>query len=103
MPNPKTIELKACRPWLAAEIEAVRPRIVVALGATAAQTLLGAGFRLTQNRGEVLSSDLVATVMTTVHPASILRVPDKTARHQAMREFVEDLQRIVKTLGALAT
>lgn len=101
--KPKTIELKACRPWLAAEVDAVRPRIVVALGASAAQALLGASFRLTKHRGEMLRSDLSAHVMTTVHPASILRAPDSEARHQAMREFVDDLETIAEAVRRLRT
>src|SRR5215469_4210707 len=81
--KPKRTEIVACRPWLQEEIELVRPDLVVALGATAAQVLLGASFRLTKHRGEVLQSDLAPRVMATVHPSSILRAPDAAARRQA--------------------
>ena len=92
--KPKRTEVQACLPWLQAEIERVKPRIVVALGATAAQALLGASFRLTRHRGESLSSPLAPRVFATVHPSSILRAPGDDARHAAMAEFVADLKAI---------
>lgn len=90
--KPKTIEIRACEPWLEAEIRQVRPEIVVALGATAAQTLMGPKFRLTEQRGKEVSSPLAARVVATVHPSSILRSLDDISRRREMRKFVEDLQ-----------
>ena len=98
--KPKRTEIVACRPWLQEEIELVRPDLVVALGATAAQVLLGASFRLTKHRGEVLQSDLAPRVMATVHPSSILRAPDAAARRQALADFVSDLKLVRRFMKA---
>jgi uracil-DNA glycosylase len=92
--KPNSAEIAACRPWLEAEIAALKPRVIVCLGATAAQALLGRDFRVTQHRGELLKSPLAPYVMATVHPSSILRAPDDEARHAEMRRFVEDLRKI---------
>ena len=92
--KPKQLEIRACRPWLEAEIRAVRPRVLVAMGATAAQTLLGPTFRLTKHRGEVLSSELAPRIVVTVHPSSILRAPDDETRHREMANFIEDLRSV---------
>jgi uracil-DNA glycosylase len=81
-------------PWLEAEIARIRPRVIVCLGATAAQALLGRDFRVTQHRGELLDSALAPYVMATVHPSSILRAPDETTRQEEMRRFVEDMGKI---------
>jgi DNA polymerase len=89
--KPKTIEIRACAPWLEAEIALIRPELVVALGATAAQALLGSSFRLTQHRQELLSSPLAPRVVATVHPSSILRADDAT-REAEIEAFVEDLR-----------
>jgi uracil-DNA glycosylase len=97
--TPKVYEVRACRPWLEAELEVVKPALVVALGATAAQTLLGPAFRLTQHRGEVLRSELVDRIMATLHPSAILRVPSEE-RDEAMRGFVADLKAAAKQLAA---
>jgi uracil-DNA glycosylase family protein len=97
--TPKVYEVRACRPWLEAELEVVKPALVVALGATAAQTLLGPAFRLTQHRGEVLRSELVGKLMATLHPSAILRVPSEE-RDEAMRGFVADLKAAAKQLAA---
>jgi DNA polymerase len=94
--KPKVIEIQACVPWLAAEIEVVRPQVVVALGATAAQAMLGSDFRLTKHRGEVLSSELAPRVIATVHPSSILRARDDETRHIEMAMFIEDLKHIAE-------
>lgn len=91
--KPKVIEVQACRPWLEAELKVVKPQLVVALGATAAYTLLGPKFRLTQHRGELVSSPLAERVMATVHPSSILRQRDSDSRHREYAWFVEDLRR----------
>jgi DNA polymerase len=92
--KPNAREIAACRPWLEAELAVVRPRVLVCLGATAAQALLGKSFRVTQSRGEILASELAGTVMATVHPSSILRAPDDETRRREMRLFVRDLARI---------
>lgn len=91
--KPKVIEIQACRPWLEAELRVVRPKLVVALGATAARSLLGAAFRLTKQRGELVASPLHDRVMATIHPSAILRAPSSEDRHREFRHFVEDLQR----------
>lgn len=96
--KPRTIEIRACEPWLEAEIEVVHPKIVVALGATAAQALHGPKFRLTQHRGEILSSPLAEAVLATVHPSSILRASDSEARHREMGKFVEDLEVVARAM-----
>ena len=90
--KPNAREIAACRPWLLAEIEAVRPQVIVCLGATAAQSLLGAGFRVTQHRGEPIASPFAAPIVPTVHPSSILRARDDETRHREMRAFIEDLR-----------
>ncbi len=91
--KPKVIEIQACRPWLEAELKVVKPQLVVALGATAAYTLLGPKFRLTQQRGRLVASPLAERVIATVHPSSILRAPDSDTRHREFAWFVEDLRR----------
>jgi DNA polymerase len=96
--KPNAREIRACRPWLQAELADVEPRVVVALGATAAQALLGASFRVTQQRGKPLEgTGLAPYVIATVHPASILRAPDPESREAEGRAFVEDLK-VVKGL-----
>jgi uracil-DNA glycosylase len=96
--KPNAKEIGACKPWLDVEIALVRPRVIVCLGATAAQALLGRGFRVTQQRGTFAESPLAEFVTATVHPSSILRAPDDEARRQEMREFVADLKKVAKTL-----
>jgi uracil-DNA glycosylase len=94
--KPSAREIAACRPWMDAEMAALKPSVIVCLGATAAQALLGRTFRVTQHRGEFLESSLAPHVMATVHPSSILRAPDEETRHQQEREFVRDMSRIAK-------
>ena len=94
--KPNAVEIKACRPWLEAEIAVIKPQVVVALGATAAQALLGAQFRVTKQRGQFLESTLAPYVMATVHPSSILRAPDDETRRLEYREFVNDLKKLSK-------
>jgi uracil-DNA glycosylase family protein len=96
--NPAAEEIRACRPWLDAEIAVVRPRVVVALGATAARALIGPKFRVTERRGEVVETDLPALVTATVHPSSILRAPDDAAREAAHAAFVRDLTTVARLL-----
>lgn len=98
--KPKVTEVRACRPWLEAELHAVRPRIVVALGATAAQTLLGSDFRLTKHRGRVVSSEIAARVIATVHPSSILRASDDETRRREMAAFIADLRNVSDALAS---
>lgn len=100
--KPKTIEIRACEPWLEAELRRVHPQVVVALGATAAQALLGNAFRLSKHRGEVLSSPLASRVVATVHPSAILRAPDSETRHRELAKFVEDLGHVASLLQASA-
>jgi DNA polymerase len=95
--KPAAGEVRACNPWLREEIRLVKPRVVVALGATAAQALLGKQFRVTQNRGKPLPSELAEVVVATVHPSSILRAPDD-ARDDARRQFVADLKVVARYL-----
>jgi DNA polymerase len=97
--KPNSQEINACRPWLEAEIAVVKPKVVVALGATAAQALLGAQFRVTKNRGEFLESTLAPYIMATVHPSSILRAPDDETRRLEYRRFVDDLKKLARVLS----
>lgn len=90
--KPKTIEIRACKPWLEAEIAVVRPGLIVALGATAAHSLLGSGFRLLANRGKLIADVLASPVMATIHPSAILRAPDDRTRRGEMGKFTEDLE-----------
>ena len=92
--KPSASEILACRPWLDAEIAALKPAVIVCLGATAAQALLGASFRVTARRGEFVESPLAAHVMATVHPSSILRAPDDRTRHREKQKFIADLKQI---------
>lgn len=96
--TPKIIEVRACAPWLRAEIERVRPRVVILLGATAAKSVLGPSFRVTLHRGERVPSDLAERVVATVHPSSLLRMPDAEARARAFDEFVDDLRKAAAEL-----
>ncbi len=98
--KPSAGEVRACRPWLEAEIAVVRPRALVCLGATAAQALLGRSFRVTEHRGELVASALAPLVMATVHPSSILRAPDDAARHTELARLVDDLATLAEALRA---
>ena len=96
--KPNAKEIGACKPWLDSEIALVRPRVIVCLGATAAQALLGRGFKVTRQRGTFVESPLAPLVTATVHPSSILRAPDEEARRQEMREFVADLAKVKRAM-----
>jgi DNA polymerase len=96
--KPNAAEIAACRPWLETEIGLVRPEIIVCLGATAAQALLGKTFKVTQRRGEFVPSLLGPVALATVHPSSILRAPDDAARHAETERFVEDLRKVAGRL-----
>ena len=97
--KPNWAEMSACRPWLEAELAVVKPRVLVCLGATAAQALLGRQFRVTKERGKPVVSDLAPHVLATVHPSSILRAEDED-REAAMAAFVDDLRVVAKLLKA---
>ena len=99
--KPNAYEVTACRPWLEAEIRQVQPKVVVCLGSTAAQALLGKTFRVTRQRGEFFASDVAPFVTATVHPSSILRAPDAASRELEMRQFIADLARVAEKLGEL--
>jgi uracil-DNA glycosylase family protein len=96
--KPNAMEIAACRPWFEAEIAVTQPRVVVLLGATAAQAVLGKDFKVTQHRGELIPSTLAPYVMATVHPSSILRAPDDDARHAEMARFIDDMKRIAAVI-----
>lgn len=97
--KPNREEVLACRIWLDEEIENVRPEMIVALGATAANTLLGSAAKVTRDRGKFFQSTLAPLVSITVHPSSILRTPDSAARRTARAEFVKDLKTFARKLG----
>src|SRR3954466_2524331 len=95
--KPNAAEVRACNPWLQEEIRLVKPRVVVALGATAAQALLGKQFRVTQDRGKPIPFGLAEAVIATVHPSSVLRAPDDS-REEARKEFIADLKEVASYL-----
>jgi uracil-DNA glycosylase len=96
--KPNGSEIAACRPWLETEIALLKPRVLVCLGATAAQALLGTSFKVTRQRGTFVPSALAPRVTATVHPSSILRAPDDESRRAEMRRFVQDLRRVAAEL-----
>jgi len=98
--KPNAREIAACRPWLDAEIAVVKPRVLVCLGATAAQALLGRTFKVTEHRGELLRSELAPYVMATVHPSSLLRAPDDETRRREFHRFVKDLSQVAPLVRA---
>ena len=100
--KPNAGEVRACSPWLQAEIAVVRPRAILCMGATAAQALLGRGFKVTARRGEVVPTALAPLAMATVHPSSILRAPDDETRRAEMARFVEDLRALRQAMARQA-
>ena len=98
--KPRPQHIAACRPWLDVELAIVKPLAVVCLGATAAQALLGAAFRVTQHRGEFVDSPLAPIVMATVHPSSLLRAPDSETRHRETEKFIDDLRLVARALSS---
>lgn len=96
--KPNAGEVRACNPWLQEEIRQLKPRVIVALGATAAQALLGSQFRVTQQRGKPISSDLAEAVIATVHPSAVLRAPNME-RERARGEFFRDIKEVATYLG----
>jgi DNA polymerase len=99
--KPSAREVAACRPWLETEIAIVKPKMIVCLGATAAQSLMGSGFRITQHRGEVIKTDWAPWLLATNHPSAILRVPDPELREKTHAAFVDDLRVVAKKLKEL--
>jgi probable DNA metabolism protein len=98
--KPNSREIAACRPWLEAELRLVRPKLLICLGATAAQSILGLSFRVTRERGKVLKSELAPRVLATVHPSSLLRQPDEESREREYAKFVDDLRAARKSVAA---
>lgn len=96
--KPNATEVRACLPWLEAEIRVFQPDVIVCLGATAAQALLGKDFRVTRQRGQPMSSRHARVVLATVHPSSILRAPDPETRREQLAAFIEDLRTVVRVL-----
>jgi uracil-DNA glycosylase len=96
--KPRASEIKACRPWLEAELRAVKPVILVCLGATAAQSVLGPQFKLTQHRGTMQTSPMAPQVLATIHPSAVLRAPDSEGRRLAYDSLVEDLKVLARAL-----
>ena len=97
--KPNAREVAACRPWLEAELRIVKPKLLVVLGSTAGQAIFGPSFRVTRERGKVLSSKFAPKVVATVHPSSLLRQPDEESRHREYKKFVADLRVAVKAAG----
>ena len=100
--KPRYSEVQACRPWLEAEVSATHPRIIICLGATAAQALLGKEFSVMRQRGKFVPSPLAPRVMATVHPSSILRARDDQSRREQKQAFIRDLTIAAWELQALA-
>ena len=96
--KPDSAEISACRPWLDTEIQLVKPRAIVCLGATAAQALLGRQFKVTAHRGEFIESPLAPLVLATVHPSSLLRAPDDETRRRETKRFIDDLRTVARAL-----
>lgn len=98
--KPNMEEIRACRPWLDAEIQAVKPKLIVGLGATAAKALIGPSFRVTRERGQIVEAeDDLPLMSATVHPSSILRAPDEEARRLEYKLFVDDLGAFARFLA----
>lgn len=100
--KPTAAQVRACNPWLREEVRLVKPKVVVALGSTAAQALLGSGFRVTQHRGEVVRSEWAGPVISSVHPSSVLRAPDDV-RALARQEFFQDIAKVAAYLRSAAS
>jgi uracil-DNA glycosylase len=99
--KPNAVEISACRPWLQSELEVVKPRAIICLGATAAQAVISPKFRVSVQRGQFVQSELAEFVTATVHPSSILRAPSDEARRMERARFVDDLRKIRAVLGEL--
>lgn len=99
--KPSARQIAACRPWLEAELKTIHPQLVVCLGATAAQSLLGSKFRITRERGKIIQDPAWGPIVATVHPSSVLRAPDDESRRKARADFVRDLKIVAKELNRL--
>src|SRR5436190_4656608 len=97
--KPNDAEIRACHPWLEEEIRLVQPQVVVCLGATAAQAVMGKSFRVTKERGRAVKPPSGRPVIATVHPSSVLRAPDAAARAQAERDFMSDIKKVARHIG----
>jgi DNA polymerase len=97
--KPNSSEITACRPWLVAVIALIKPKVIVCLGATAAQALLGPKFLVSKQRGQFIESTLAPYIMATVHPSSILRAPDEETRHVEKRRFIDDLKKVARVIS----
>jgi DNA polymerase len=100
--KPNAMEIGACRPWLEAEIQVIKPRVIICLGSTAAQAILGPKFRVSTQRGTFVPSPLAPYVTATVHPSSILRAPTDERRREEMARFTADLKKIWKAIQVAA-
>ena len=101
--KPSAREVAACRPWLEAEIDVVKPKMIVCLGATAAQSLLGSAFRVTKHRGEVIEDQPWAPwMLATYHPSALLRMPDEAMKERARAEFRDDMKKVARQIGQLS-
>jgi DNA polymerase len=100
--KPNAGEVRACKPWLAGEVELVQPRILVCLGATAAQAVFGPSFRVTKQGGTFLASSFADLTLATIHPSSVLRAPDEERRHAAMAQLTKDLKKVARRLARAA-
>lgn len=94
--KPRQSEIEACRPWLDAELATVKPKVLVCLGASAAQALLGKDFRVSRDRGKLIDSRFAPQVLATVHPSSILRAQDDESRQSQLQAFIEDLRQVAR-------
>ena len=100
--KPSAREVAACRPWLVKELDIIEPEIIVCLGATAAQALLGPAFRVTKQRGQMVTGTKWASAVTaTYHPSALLRIPDEAGRAKAYAEFVDDLKKVARGMKTL--
>jgi len=100
--KPSARQIAACKPWLKAEVAVIKPDVLVALGATAAQAIMGSGFKVTKHRGETITDTTWAPiVMATVHPSSLLRAPDEASRRRAIADFEKDLRAVKKQMDRL--
>jgi DNA polymerase len=99
--KPNAREIAACRSWLDAELELIKPKVLVCLGATAAQALIGNDFKVSRQRGRLVKSELAENVTATVHPSSILRTPDDESRRVELKRFVNDLKKVAKIIRGL--
>jgi DNA polymerase len=97
--KPNDSEIRACHPWLDEEIRLVKPEVVVCLGATAAQSIMGKTFKVTKERGRAVTAAFGGIVIASVHPSSVLRAPDAESRAQAERDFIADMKKVAKVLG----